>query len=147
MTALSANQPRVILGGEDRHQSLKQLKASTTVYEGSAVCAEADGLARPVAASLTAPEFMGFAVAYASNVSPDTDTHVLLQQKGTIVVPVGDVTGVSGVGDYGVSIYMADDGDGFTTTSTNNVLIGKLAAVDSDSQAHIAFEADALRSL
>lgn len=143
MTALSADTPRVMEGTSHLALQKYPLKASTTVYSGSAICAEAaDGLARPVAASLTSPEFYGFAVESAATTAGDT--HVTVMTRGVIIL--GAITGCDGPNDIGTTIYMSDDGTGFTTTSTNNVAIGKLQNYVGG-EYRVAFEADAHRSI
>jgi len=143
MTALSADTPRVMEGTSHLALQKYPLAASTTIYSGSAVCAAAaNGLAIPVADSITNPEFYGFAVESASTTLGDT--HVTVMTKGVIILSA--ITGCDGPNDIGTTIYMSDDGTGFTTTSTDNVPIGKLQNYVGG-EYRVAFEADAHRSI
>lgn len=146
MTALSADFTRRMYSDPMYEQRLA-VKTSTTIYDRSAVCLEAaDGFTRPVAASLTNPEFQGFALEGAANTGASGAVKVLVSQKGRLVVALAGVTGGAGVADIGSTVYLADDGTGLTLTSTNNVPIGKISAYV-DSEFTIAYEADALRSI
>lgn len=125
MTALAKDTSRIV--HRDPHDEKFQVKTATTIYAGSALVTEAaDGYARPLAASLTNPVFLGFALEGVVNAGASGAKLVLVSQEGDVEVALAGVTGGTGVIDIGVTVYMADDGTGFTLTSTNNVAIGKV---------------------
>jgi hypothetical protein len=147
MTALAADTTRVYDSGVPRVQRDSLVKASTTIYNGSALCLEqADGYARPVAASLTAPVFLGFALEEVVNSGASGTKRVRTISQGVLTVPLAGVTGATAVTDIGATVYMADDGSGLTLTSTNNVAIGKIMGLV-DGFLMIFFQAGPLRSL
>lgn len=125
MTALSAEYPRLFEGGiPDKCASFPVLTA-TTIYEGSAVCGEAAvGYARPVIQSLTSPQFYGFAEETVVNSGASGAKKVKVRREGVIALTA--IAGLTGITNINASVYLADDGTGFTTTPTNNVLIGKV---------------------
>lgn len=148
MTALSADFKREMAAGPLSVPF--PVKTATAIWDRAALCLEdANGFARPVAAGLTNPEFLGFAMhAVATSTDSSGTYYVEINQEGYVVAPSGDVSGVSAVTDVGKTIYMTDDGNGFTTLSTGNVPIGKVAAVDAtQSKVWIHYQAHALRSI
>jgi hypothetical protein len=147
MTALSAT-VRVTRKIEEHVRAAHPVKTATAIYGGAALCLEAaNGFARPVAAGLTNPEFLGFStedIASSGAASGTLSVNVIAQ--GIIELPLAGVTGATAVTDIGTTTYMADDGTGFTTASTGNVSIGKVAGLVAG-MITIFFQADALRSL
>ena len=143
MTALAADTIRIFEGNIPDKCAHFQVLTATTIYEGSAVCAEsAVGYARPVAASLTSPEFYGFAEESVVNSGASGAKKVKVRREGVIVLTA--ITGMTGITNIGDSVYMSDDGTGFTSTSTNNVLIGKVGNYV-DSKFLVDFQAISLR--
>lgn len=113
------------------------VKASTTIYRGSAV-----GLASGLSRQLVAGDvFAGFADAKAANVAdpnkPNFNTglgvlgadkaiNVNVRAQGVLVVPVASVGGMTGnETDINKTVYMSD-GDTFTSASTGNTKIGTI---------------------
>lgn len=56
------------------------------------------------------------------------------------------VTGVTGVGDVGTTVYASDD-DTFTLTSTSNTAVGKIARYISGTKVDVEYEADYAQSI
>lgn len=145
MTALAEDTRRDMEVGHPPRIARFAVLTATTIYRGSAVCAEtASGYARPVAASLTNPEFYGFAIDGVANPGASGAEHVEVVQEGVLVVDA--ITGATGVADIGDVVYMADDGTGLTETSTNNVAIGKIVDYIGG-KFRVFFQATALRSI
>lgn len=139
--ALSADTTRKFASGIDPFIEDHAVKASNTIYAGAALCCEADGYARPVAASLTSPEFLGFAEEAQASVSTNGAATVRVRQQG--IVFVSAITGLSGVGDKGTAVYMSDDNT-FTNSATNNVLIGKVENYNATDKFLVSFKAATL---
>lgn len=119
------------------------VKASTTIYEGSAVGAHnADAKrARQLVAN---DQFLGFADALANNAAGAADAiKVRLRSRGLIQLVV---EGVTGNADLGATVY-ASDGDTFTLTSTGNSPVGKIHRHVSGTTVIVFFEAAAARSI
>lgn len=115
--------------------------ASDIIYDGSAVGDDGNGYARPLVA---ADPFWGFSKRTCDNsAGANGDKNVHVQDRGYIVV---DVTGVTGVGDVGDTVYMSDD-DTFTKTSTGNTAIGKITRHVSGTKCVVYFEAAYLQSM
>lgn len=146
MAALAENKFTLLFAGAPLSKGTYQVKASTTIYGQAGVCLEAaDGYARPCAASLTNPEFLGFALEKVVNSGASGAKNVELQNKGVLIALLADVAGAAGVTDIGATVYMSTDND-LTLTSTNNVPIGKVVTYV-DGYLYIYFEANALASL
>ena len=112
--------------------------AADIIYEGSAVGDNGSGYARPLTA---ADSFLGFAESQADNSAGAAGAEtVRVKDRGKVVA---SVTGVTGVGDVGSSVYMSDD-DVFTLTSTSNSLVGKVVRYISGTQVVVAFKSSAL---
>lgn len=139
--ALSADTTRKFASGIDPIIQDHPVKASNTIYAGAALCCEADGYARPVAASLTSPEFLGFAEEAQASVGSNGAADVRIRQQG--IVYVSAITGLSGIGDVGTAVYMSDDNT-FTNSATNNVAIGKVASYDATDKFGVSFKAATL---
>ncbi len=132
MTTLAANSPRHYELGD---RNAFPVIASDIIYEGAAVGDNGSGLARPLAA---ADPFMGFAEAKADNSAGAASAiNVRVLERGKIELAV---TGVTGAGDVGSSVYASDD-DTFTLTSTSNTLIGKVARHVSGTTCVVTFKA------
>lgn len=96
------------------------IAANTTVWRGAAVGDNASGLARGLVA---ADVFMGFAPSRGENnpgAASAAEARVI--EEGVAILAV---TGVTSAADRGEAVYATAD-DGFTLTSTNNTLIGKV---------------------
>lgn len=145
MAALAADRVNKYGGGLFKKQSYP-VKASAVIYGGAGICLEAaDGFARPVAASLTNPEFLGFALEKKTGTGTSGAVVVQAQTEGILITALANVAGATAVTDIGATVYMSDD-QTFTLTSTNNVAIGKVVnLVDGD--LHIHFQAAAMASL
>lgn len=115
--------------------------ASDIIYEGSAVGDNASGAARPLVA---ADPFMGFAYKRCDNSGGAAGAkNVRVRSKGIVQLAV---TGVTGVGDHGETVYASEDTT-FTLTSTSNTAIGKVHRWISSTSCMVAFEGVSLRSL
>lgn len=135
MTTLAKDTPRDYEIG-DRNEL--PVIASDIIYEGAAVGDNASGYARPLVA---ADPFRGFAEQKADNSDGAAgDVNVRVIERGKIVA---NVTGATGVGDVGSSVYMSDD-DTFTLTSTSNSLIGTVVRYVSGTKCVIAFKSASL---
>jgi len=119
------------------------VKAATAIYEGSAVSL-ASGVARPLNVSDTTDGFAGFCDRRADNsLGNDSDINVRLRARGYIVLSVANASGVGNVND---AVY-ASDGATFTTASTGNLQIGKVARWITSTYCLVYFEAASLRSI
>lgn len=138
MTTLAKDSPRAYEIGE--RAELPVVNADI-IYEGAAVGDNASGYARPLVA---ADPFWGFAERKADNSAGAAgDINVLVKTRGKIVL---SVTGVTGVGDVGNTVYASDD-DTFTTASTGNTAIGKIMRHISGTSCLVYFEANFNQSL
>lgn len=134
--ALSADTTRKFASGIDPIIHDMPVKASSTIYAGAALCSEADGYARAVAASLTSPKFLGFAERAQASVGSNGAATVRVRMQG--IVYVSAITGLSGIGDVGTAVYMSDDTT-FTNSSTNNVLVGEVISYDATDKFGVRF--------
>lgn len=114
--ALSANAIRPYDTGGPVTDNELPVKASSTIYEGSAVGINA-GYARALVA---ADQFQGFALAKAVGGSANGDVNVNVRSAGRVQLTV-----TAAVTDIGADVYASDDGT-FTLTATNNSLVGKI---------------------
>jgi hypothetical protein len=128
--ALSANTPRSYDVG-DTYNTLP-VKASSTIYEGSAVGMTA-GYARALVA---ADEFAGFATAKAVGTGTDGVTQVTVKSRGRVQLAITSLA----VTDIGQSVYASADGT-FTLTQTGNSQVGKVVRWISTGEGVIEFEA------
>jgi hypothetical protein len=145
MAALTADkQVKLTTSGMEMTQPL--VKASTTIYDGALICLEAaDGYARPCAAALTAPEFLGIAAEKVVNGGASGAAHV--KTIAETIIEVAAIAGATGVTDIGTQIYTSTDNIAdLTTTSTSNVSVGKIIAYVG-AQFYVLVQADALRSI
>ncbi len=146
MTALAAASHRRVPARRFDKNLPHGVKAEAVVFAGSALCLEsADGFARPIAQSLTAPEFLGFALKSADATGLASGA-LVIEVAAEGILELAAIAGMTGVTHIGDTVYMADDGDAFTGTSTNNVAIGKVVAFASGIF-YVHFQAHALRSL
>jgi hypothetical protein len=97
-------------------------KVSTTFYEGGAVTDEGGTGEVDV---LTASEgFVGFVEKYALTTATTAAVRVKVRTQGIMKnVPV---TGLDAHTDYGVAVYMSDNGTFTLTSTTTNVQVGKV---------------------
>jgi hypothetical protein len=138
MTTLAADKSRAYELGDIQELPVV---ATDIIYEGAAVGDNASGYARPLVA---ADPFLGFAESKVDNSAGAAgDKNVRVRVRGQIVL---SVTGVTGVGDVGETVYASDD-DTFTLTSTSNTAIGKVARYISGTAVVVAFEALPHRSI
>lgn len=142
MATLAANKKRVFEHNADPVLGDIPVIASDIIYEGAAVGeSSSTGNARPLAAG---DNFLGFAIAKADNSAGAVGAvNVRVRQKGLVKL---SVTNVSADDDLGIAIYASDD-DTFTTASTGNTQIGKLARWISGSTCMVYFESTLLRSI
>lgn len=142
MTTLAANSNRVFeLGVEPVYGDVPMI-ADEIIYAGAA-CGESSstGNARPLVAGDT---FLGFATAKADNAGGAIgDVNVRVRQKGIVKLTIA---GTLTDDHLNVAIYASDD-NAFTTASTGNTQIGKLARFISATEGMVYFEAEALRSV
>lgn len=138
MTTLAENNPRSYESGDINGLPVV---ATDIIYEGAAVGDNGSGYSRPLVA---ADPFQGFALRKADNSAGAAGAkRVETLQKGKIVLPV---TGVTGVGDEGSTVYASDDNT-FTLTSSGNSAIGKVARHISGTSVLVYFEAVSMRSI
>lgn len=138
MTTLAKDSPRAYEIGE---RAELPVVASDIIYEGAAIGDNASGYARPLVAG---DPFWGFAERKADNSAGAAgDINVLVKTRGEIVLAV---TGVTGVGDVGETVYASDD-DTFTLASTSNTAIGKVMRHISSTSCVVYFEANFKQSL
>ena len=137
MTTLAANKPRAYELGE---RNELPVVAADIIYEGAAVGDNGSGYARPLVA---ADVFLGFAREQAENGTTAGANGVKLWEKGKIQIAV---TGVTGVGDVGETVYATDD-DTFTLTASGGSAIGKVARHVSGTTCVVEFEAAQRRSI
>jgi len=114
--------------------------ATVNIFEGSAV-GIVSGLARQLVA---ADVFEGFAEEVAlNNPGAASAIRVRVRRKGIITA---SVTGVSAATSLGATVAMSD-GDVFTTTTTANTTIGRVARWLGGSNCEIYFQAASIRSI
>jgi predicted RecA/RadA family phage recombinase len=129
--ALTADTPRVYELGDINSLPVK---ASSTIYEGSAV-----GITSGYARALTAgDDFAGFAERQADNSAVATDgaINVRVIAKGLARVTLASVA----VTDVGSPVYMSDDGT-FTLTQGSNSYVGVVYRYVTTNTCVIAFKA------
>lgn len=132
----------LILGSGD-HEHYPVL-TNTNIYEASAVSSTTAGYARPLLASNTTDKFLGFcAEETLNNPGASGAKNVKVLKRGTVPLAVNGVTLASNVG---TKVYASDDNT-FTTTSTNNVLIGVVRRVIANGRAMVDFNATTLALL
>jgi hypothetical protein len=145
MAALAADKVMQWGGGGPLHLQEFPVLTNVHIYKGAGVCAEtAVGYARPIAASLTGPEFYGFAMLAADN-NPGASgaINVLCSTEGIALVTA--ITGLTGITDVNTAVYMSDD-QTFTNSATNNVAVGKVVNFDG-TYFHVFYQATARASI
>lgn len=142
MATLTADKARSFTpGGEGAYNTLT-VAASQKLYQGEAVSPDAGGDIQTLNAG---DSFEGFVDGQVDNTTGgDGDKSVLLLQKG--ILHNTPVTGVTGVGDVGSTVYMSDGGT-FTLTEGSNSDIGKVIRYLSGTSVDIEFCAGSRRSL
>lgn len=141
MATRSSNIKRNFEFNEDELLNDVPCIASDIVYEGSAVGDNASGYGRPLEGG---DPFLGFSVAKTDNSAGSAgDKNIRVKQRGSVEA---DITGVTGVGDIGSTVYMSDD-DTFTLTSSSNSAIGKITRYISGTKCIVRFEAAQVRSV
>ena len=142
--ALSADTPRAYDPAVEPIFISVPVKASATIYEGSAVSDDSGGgIADPLAAGET---FLGFAEEKVVNtVATNGAVNVKLRQQG--IIKNLPVTGVSGVTDLGITVYALDSGTFTTSSSSSAVSIGKVVRYVGTGYADVFFLAGAVRSI
>lgn len=141
MTTLAANEPRdIALEGAEMIGS-RPVIASDIIFAGAAVGDNGSNLARPLVGG---DVFFGFASRKADNASGSaSDINVELAVKGTIVL---NVVGVTGVTDTEAAVYATDD-NLFTLTASGATQIGKVKRWESGTRCLVYFEAVSVRSV
>lgn len=115
-----------------------QVKASSKIYAGGFVGDDAAGAARALVAG---DPFYGVAESVADNSAGAVGAvRVRTLLEGKIVMAV---TGVTGIGDIGASVYASAD-DTLTLTLTSNSLMGKVVDVVSGTTCVVSFKSDVL---
>ena len=141
MTATTVDLKRKYEAGREPVFNDLPVKASTTIYQGTAVGLDS-GYARPIADGDT---FAGFANAQADNsAGANAAIDVKVRSQGLVEV---DVTGVTGVSDVDDDVYAADDQTFSITDSGTDVLIGTIHRHVSGTKCILAFNAASLRSI
>lgn len=141
MATRSSDINRVFAALEDAFYGDVPSVASDISYVGSAIGENGSGYGRPLQA---ADPFLGFCSAQCDNSAGSAGAkNIRVRRKGTVKA---SVTGVTGVGDIGATVYMSDD-DTFTLASTGNTPIGKVSRFISGTTVMVAFEAVDLRSV
>ena len=118
-------------------------KVSTTFYEGAAVTDDGgNGEADNLAAS---EGFLGFVEKGVITNATTSDINVKIRTKGIIKnVPV---TGLDADTDFGVAVYMSDNGTFTLTSSTTFVQIGKAVAYSGTNYGDVFFQGAVVRSI
>lgn len=138
--ALTKDTPRNYEVGV-RDTNALPVKAATKIYEGAYVGDDGNGYARGLSAS---DPFLGVAFRQADNsAGAAAAINVRLVERGALEA---DVTGVTGVGDVGDTVYASDDGT-LTKTVGTNTPVGKVKRHISGTRCIVAFEAVTARSL
>jgi hypothetical protein len=119
-------------------------KVSTTFYEGGAVTDEGGTGEVDV---LTASEgFVGFVEKYALTTATTAAVRVKVRTQG--IMKNVACTGLDAHTDYGVAVYMSDNGTFTLTSTTTNVQIGKvLQWTGTSGYGDIFFQGAAVRSV
>ena len=158
MTDLTASKIRTYHGAPD-HEIEWPMAANTQLFGGAALMmAAATGYAAnctPTAAGV----FLGFAWNERDNRTGsvlgggNADARITTRQRGRVSLTVARASSTFVLTDVGTTVY-ASDGDTFTTSAgTNNIPIGKIAAVPAaavgaaSAELVVDFEATSLRSL
>lgn len=118
------------------------VKGSTTIYAGAMVSVGADGYAVP-ASDATGQIFMGIALEHVDNSSgSDGDKSVVVRRAGLVKISAGSTISQANVGD---KVYAVDDQTvDIAANTTNDILVGKIAAFSSSSAAWIDIGAGVL---
>jgi hypothetical protein len=138
--ALSSNAPRAF-GINGKQETELPVKGSTHIYMGSAVSA-ASGLLRPLTIGAS-DTFVGFARQEVNNTGSDSALSVIVYERGYVNLAV---TGVADASSLGTGVYASDDNT-FTTTSTSNIEVGKVARWISGTSCVVYFEGAHIRSI
>jgi hypothetical protein len=119
-------------------------KVSTTFYQGGAVTDEGGTGEVDV---LTASEgFVGFVEKYALTTATTAEVKVKVRQQGMIKNVA--CTGFDAHTDFGVAVYMSDNGTFTLTSTTTNVQIGKAGLWSGTSgYGDVYFQGAAVRSV
>lgn len=121
--------------------SREPVKASSTIYMGSAVGDDSAGAARALVA---ADPFRGFANAKADNSAGLVSAiDVEVRKEGEVTI---DVVGATGIGDIDDTVYASDDGT-FTKSSTGNSTIGKIVRWVTGTTCVVYFQGVSKRSI
>lgn len=111
------------------------IAANAKIFKHAAVGNNGSGYARPLVAG---DPFLGFAEAVADNTGGSAGAKdVQLKPSGRVPL---NITGVTGVGNLGASVYAADD-QTFTLTQGSNTLIGKIVRWEAGTRAVVRFNA------
>lgn len=120
--ALSADTPRQYDPAVDPIFIEIPGKVSTTFYEGGAVTDEGGTGEADV---LTASEgFIGFVERGVTTTATTAAVRVKIRTQG--IMKNAPVTGLDAHTDYGVAVYMSDNGTFTLTSTTTNVQVGKV---------------------
>jgi hypothetical protein len=135
MTTLARNEPRAYEPGD-----IEEYGAAVDIlYEGAAV-GTSSGFGRPLQAG---DPFVGFCFEKCDNSAGSAgDKRVKVRERGTIVLAV---VGVTGITDVGAPVYASDD-DTFTLTASTNSLIGHVARRIAGATCAVEYDATRNRS-
>lgn len=147
---LTRQKPRRYQSDAPPHHIGYRVAGGSTIHGGAALAIDTQagfGFAAPLAYSAT-KVFIGFAEKGVDNADGSAgDVTCQVRTNGLLHVKQSDIAGADPE-DVGDTVYMTDDDDAFTMTSTNAVPIGTLAAVDETTGvAVIAFQGVGVRSV
>ncbi len=144
MAALTTDSPRVIEANHDEFPTELPVVAAGVIFEGSFV--GFSGSTGNVRALVAADNFAGISVEKTDNSTGAAGAkRSVLKRKGVLCEVA--ITGATGIGDVGSSVYASSDND-LTLTSTSNTLIGKVDRYNPvTGKFNVLFEALGVRSL
>lgn len=133
MATLTADAPRNLILGDIQEYPVV---ADDIIYAGAAVGENGAGYARPLQAG---DPFLGFAEVKADNTGGSAgDMRVRTWRRGTARLTVAGATTIAA--NAGAKVYASDD-DTFTTTATDNTLVGVVSRWDGATDCLVDFDA------
>jgi uncharacterized membrane protein (Fun14 family) len=143
MAALAAAKTRNITPSNNGWAIMRvPVKATSQIYKGGVV-GLASGYARAYVQS-SGDIFVGIALEDALGGATDGVVFVDVVIEGFVWLAA--ITGSTGLGDLGDTVYASSDND-FTETSTNNVAIGKIVQYDAANLFGVFFQSSLVRSI
>ncbi len=136
MTALSAAARRIIRDPQHGRELYIPMNASTTIYQGSLVCWDADGYAR-VAADTANFKIAGVAQETVVNSGADGAASIRVLRGATVNLTI-ESTSIT-IADIGYNAIVQDDNTVTdATTATNDIPVGVILDVDATNGAWVA---------